>query len=130
MKNIKIVKIIITIFFLLGSAWISFLIFEREFATKVLAHTADSNNYENTLMILLIGTLFSTIGILCMGLMAMFTRYVFVKLIFVDEIREAAYLYYIGKRRKDKIIKEEQNIISNLKQENTDNLENLQVIIK
>lgn len=101
MKNIKVVKGIITVLFLLGSAWITFLVFEREFAQKALVHTADANSYENTLLILLIGTLFSTIGIFCMGMMSLFARFVFVKLVFVDEIREAAYLYYIDKRKKD-----------------------------
>jgi len=101
MKNIKTIKGIITTLFLLGSAWISFLVFEYEFSKKVLIHTADLNSTENLLLILLLGTVFSVLGILCMGVIALFTRFVFVKLVLADEIREAAYLYYIEKKNKN-----------------------------
>lgn len=107
MKSIKYIKIAITAFYLLVSYWVTCLIFEKEFAATAMKHSVDSH-YENTLMILLISTLFSAVGVFLLGLLSLFTHHVFTKLIYSNEIKYAAMLYLKDKRKKShkKLIKE------------------------
>lgn len=101
MKSVKYVKFAITAFYLIVSYWVTCLIFEKEFASTAIKHAVDSK-YENTLMILLISTTFSAIGVFLLGLLSMFTHYVFTKLIFADEIKYAALLYLKNRRKPTK----------------------------
>jgi len=99
MKNVKYTKYAIITFYLLASYWVTCLVFEKGFVEHGLQHTADGSHYENTLMIMLIATGFSAIGVFLLGLLSMFTYFIFVKLIFTDEIKEAAMLYLMRKRK-------------------------------
>lgn len=99
-ENMKIIKFLVTLFFLATSYWVTYLIFERNFMHAGMQYSADSWN-ENTLMILLTSTAFSAIGVLCLGVLSMFTHFVFIKLIYADEIKQAAYFYVKNKRRED-----------------------------
>jgi len=78
MKNLKIT---ITVFYLIVSFWVTYLIFQTHFVHDKMIYSID-NRYENTLMILLISTLLSMIGVFFLGLLALFTNFVFVKLLF------------------------------------------------
>lgn len=100
MKNVKYTKYAIITFYLLASYWVTCLVFEKGFAEHGLQHTADGSHYENTLMIMLIATGFSAIGVFLLGLLSMFTYWIFVKLIFADEIKEAAMLYLMRKHKQ------------------------------
>ncbi len=102
MKSVKIIKAIITGFYLIASCWITFLVFERNFVHAKMQFSPDSQ-YENTLMILLVATMFSAVGVFLMGLLSMFTHFVFIKLIFSDEIKRAAFLYLKRERTKLKV---------------------------
>lgn len=98
MKNVKYTKYAIITFYLLASYWVTCLVFEKGFAEHGIQHSADGSHYENTLMILLIATGFSAIGVFLLGLLSMFTYYIFVKLIFTDEIKEAALIHLMRNR--------------------------------
>ena len=104
MKSIKYIKFAITAFYLLVSYWVTCLIFEKEFAATTMKHAVDSQ-YENTLMILLVSTAFSAVGIFLLGLLSIFTHYVFTKLIFADEVKYAALLYLKNRRKNTPKVK-------------------------
>ena len=91
----KIVKYIITTFFLILSYFVTLLIF-----TKFLNGSPISvdNLNEDILLKLITGTLLSCVGIFFLGLLSIFTNFVFVKLIYNDEIKEAAYILIKEKR--------------------------------
>jgi hypothetical protein len=92
------IKFVITMFFLCISYWVIVLIFGREFAHVGIKYAAESWN-ENTLMILLIATGQSCVAVFCLGVLSMFVRFVFVKLVYAEEIKHAAY-YMIKNRKK------------------------------
>lgn len=98
-----IIKFIITAFFLCVSYWIVYLIFNRNFVHAGMQFSADNWN-ENTFMILLISTLLSIAGVFFVGILSMFVHFVFIKLIYADEIKSAA--YFIIKNRGNKVSKE------------------------
>lgn len=95
----KYIKFIIAIFFLIASFWLTGLIFEHGFATTDLKYAVNDTN-ENTLMILIISTLLSAIGIFFMGVLALFTYFVFVKLLYADEIKRGAFQLLKYRRNK------------------------------
>jgi hypothetical protein len=104
----KIVKYIITTFFLILSYFVTLLIFTKFLNGSTI--TVDNLN-EDILLKLITGTLLSCVGIFFLGLLSIFTNFVFVKLIYNDEIREAAYILIREKRtlindNKDTIIDE------------------------
>jgi len=81
------------------SYWVTCLVFQRNFKHAGMAFSADDWT-ENTLMILLTSTFISMAGVLCIGVLSMFTHFVFIKLIYADEIKQAAF-FYIKNRNKD-----------------------------
>lgn len=93
------IKFIITLFFITMSYWVTCLVFQRNFKHAGMAFSADDWT-ENTLMILLTSTFISMAGVLCIGVLSMFTHFVFIKLIYADEIKQAAF-FYIKNRNKD-----------------------------
>ncbi len=99
-KNIKFIKLSIATFYLLASFWVSYLIFSRGFIHKGMEFSVDSET-ENTFMILTVCTLLSGVCVLFLGLLSMFTNFVFVRLIYADEIKQGAF-FLINKKRKEK----------------------------
>jgi hypothetical protein len=95
----KIIKLIITLFFLTTSYWVTYLVFSRNFSHAGIMFSAEDWN-ENTFMILLTSTGLSAVGVLFLGILSMFTHFVFVKLIYADEIKQAA-IFYIKNRNKN-----------------------------
>ncbi len=91
----KIVKYIITTFFLILSYFVTLLIFTKFLNGSPI--TVDNLN-EDILLKLITGTLLSCVGIFFLGLLSIFTNFVFVKLIYNDEIKEAAYILMKEKR--------------------------------
>lgn len=100
----KTVKVVITCMFLVASYWVSYLVFQRHFSASGMNYAVE-NNTENTFMILLISTGLSAIGILCMGVLAIFTNFVFVKLTFTDEIKQTAYIMLKEKKKSPELKK-------------------------
>lgn len=101
----KTIKFIITLFFLLISYWITYLIFNRNFAQTSMEFAVDNQN-ENTLMILLVSTILSMVGIFLLGILSIFVHFVFIKLIYSNEIKQAAYFYIKNNRNKQYIDKD------------------------
>jgi hypothetical protein len=97
----KAIKFLITLFFLVASYWVVYLVFQRHFVSSGMSFAVE-NNTENTFMILIVSTALSVVGIFCMGLLSLFVNFVFVKLVFSDEIREAARHMLINKRKENK----------------------------
>jgi putative exporter of polyketide antibiotics len=100
----KYIKLSITTFFLFISFWLTTLIFGKQFSVNNLEYAID-NHTENTLMILIISTVLSAIGIFLLGLLALFIHYVFVKLTFHNEIRKDAFLLLKYRRNKQNKLK-------------------------
>ncbi len=96
----KVIKFIITLFFLVTSYWVTYLVFSRNFAHEGIKYSADNWN-ENTFMILLISTSLSAVGVFFLGILSMFTHFVFIKLIYSDEIKQAALFYLKNKKREN-----------------------------
>lgn len=94
----RIIKFFITLLFLATSYGLSYLIFSRNFAHMNMEFSAD-NWDENTFMIVITSTGLSMVGVLCMGLLSMFANFVFVRLVYVNEIKQAAY-FLVQKNRK------------------------------
>lgn len=94
----KFLKQIIASIFLIGSIWLSYLIFSRIYSYPGMEFSVDSN-LENHFMMLLIGTVLSMIGIFFSGLLALFSHFVFVKILFVDDIKSAAFNFLKSKRK-------------------------------
>ena len=94
----RIIKFFITLSFLATSYWLSYLIFSRNFAHMNMEFSAD-NWDENTFMIVITSTGLSMVGVLCMGLLSMFANFVFIRLVYVNEIKQAAY-FLVQKNRK------------------------------
>lgn len=108
------VKTIITVFFLLLSYFSIYLIFNRYFWTPGLTKSVDDHT-ENTFMLLLTCTGLSGVAILCSGIISMFTHFVFVKIAFSQEIKEAAYFLLKNKRKNGSKIDDLLNTIRNPK---------------
>src|SRR3972149_4196922 len=98
-RHMKIIKISITFFFLVSSYWVTYLIFSRNFAHAGISFAVD-NWTENTFMILLLSTSLSIAGIFFTGILSMFTHFIFVKLIYSDESKQAAFFYIKNRNRK------------------------------
>ena len=109
MYLMRIVKVIITCAFLISSYWVSYLVFQRHFSAIGMNYAVD-NNTENTFMILLVSTGLSAVGIFCMGLLAIFTNFVFVKLTFVDEIKQNAYMMLREKKKSPELREYQDNL--------------------
>lgn len=101
----KFIKFTITLFFLISSYWVSYLIFNRNFANAGISYSADDWN-ENTFMILLTSTCLSAIGILFLGILSVFTNFVFVRLIYAEEIKHAAVFYVKNRKKNNKALTE------------------------
>lgn len=86
----KLIKLLITVFFLLVSFWLSILIFKRNFTQHELEFAVD-NHIENNFMILIVSTILSAVGVFLLGLLSLFVNFVFVKLIYTDEINKQAF---------------------------------------
>lgn len=104
----KTIKVFITSFFLLSSYWITYLIFNRNFSHAGISFAVD-NWTENTFMILLISTTLSIVGVFFTGILSMFTHFIFIKLIFTEEIKQAAY-FYVKNRNKKELKEYKENI--------------------
>lgn len=96
----KTVKVVITLFFLLISYWVTYLIFGRNFSHAGISFAVD-NWTENTFMILLISTGLSIVGVFFTGILSMFTHFIFIRLIYADEIKQAAYFYVKNRNKKE-----------------------------
>ena len=108
----KILKLSITTFFLFASFWISILIFAKGFAHEGLQYSVDNAN-ENTFMVLLVCTLLSAINVFFMGCLSLFTHFVFVKLIYSNEIKQGAIFLLKQKRKKGQhIVQKEEEPLS------------------
>ena len=107
------IKFIITSFFLISSFWIAYLIFSRNFAISEISLAAEDWN-ENTFMILLTSTGLSAIGVLCMGILSMFVHFVFIKLIYADEVKQAAFFYVKNRKYDTTALKEYKNSIDTM----------------
>lgn len=92
-------KLAITGFFLSASFWVTYLIFMRGLAPTHLQMSVDSHT-EDRFMILLVCTLLSAVGVLFLGLLSLFTHFVFVRLVYSDDIKIAA-ISMIRNKRKD-----------------------------
>jgi hypothetical protein len=104
----KSLKFVILLFYMLASFWLTYLIFSYMFNVNDLALSADNSILESNFMVLLLGTVYSTIGISFMGVLALFTNFVFIKLLQHSEIKKTALEYLKRKRAKrDEIKKDE-----------------------
>lgn len=99
----KTFKQFILLFYMLGSFWIVYLIFNYHFNVDI-NYTADGNILENNFMLLLMSTIYSAFAILFMGVLALFTNFVFVKLLQSTEIKQSAIEYL---KRKRELIRDE-----------------------
>lgn len=72
-----------------------------------MALSADGNILESKFMILLLGTVYSAFGIGFMGVLALFTNFVFVKLLQHNEIKKTAY-EYLRRMRKKRLVKKQE----------------------
>lgn len=100
MKKIEInsrviIKAVITLFYLLSSIWSTYLIFSFMLTNNI-------NNVgqpvENIALVLLYSVGLSALTIFMLGLLSIFTHFVYVKLIYGNEIRNAAYVLLKNKR--------------------------------
>lgn len=98
-------KQIIALVFLTGSIWLGYLLFSNEFNKPVIVQDSIGTEYVlediviNTSTKLIKSTVFTGFGILFMGLLAIFTNFVFTKLLFTDDIKHNA-IKYLKKKRK------------------------------
>lgn len=98
-------KQIIALVFLTGSIWLGYLLFSNEFNKPVIVQDSIGTEYLledtviNTSTKLIKSTVFTGFGILFMGLLALFTNFVFTKLLFTDDIKHNA-IKYLKKKRK------------------------------
>lgn len=83
-----IIKIVITLFYLLSSIWVSQLIFSYMFDTAHLS--VDHSKVENVTLILIYSVGLSALGVFLLGILSLFTFYVYIKIIFGDEVKNAA----------------------------------------
>ena len=85
----KIIKFCITIFYLWLSFFITTMIFCKNFAHEGLKYSVDSWT-ENQFMVILNSTWMSLIAIFLLGICAVFINFMFVRIIYNHEIKEAA----------------------------------------
>lgn len=83
-----IIKIVITMFYLLASIWVSHLIFSYMFESGQF--TVDNSKVENVTLILIYSVGLSALGVFLLGILSLFTFYVYIKIIFGDEVKNAA----------------------------------------
>lgn len=104
----KFIKLLITLFYLSISFFITTLIFNKNFEHEGLKYSVDSWT-ENQFLIIINSTGMSIIAILALGVCAIFMNFIFVRIIYNNEIKEAALV--ILKTRKNNITKEQQEWI-------------------
>jgi len=109
----KIIKFIITLFFLISSYWVSYLIFSRNFLREGINYSADNWN-ENTFMILLTSTALSFVAIFFLGILSIFTNFVFIKMIYAEEIKQAAVFYVKNRKSDTKELREYRKSVHNI----------------
>lgn len=85
----KFIKFLVTIFYLCTSFFITIMIFNKNFAHDGLKYSVDSWT-ENQFMIVLNSTWMSLIAIFLLGICAIFMNFMFVRVIYNNEIKEAA----------------------------------------
>lgn len=98
----KFLKQIIAIVFLAGSIWLGYLVFQNEFSTATVVYDTQYELQDTsigTLTRLIRGTVFTGLGISFLGMLALFTNFVFVKLLFKEHIKTVA-LKYLKEKRK------------------------------
>lgn len=89
MKIINVVKYIIIIFFLLLCLFTIFNIFLLNFKHHNLKFSVDSWN-EEQILIILNSIWISMLAVLCIGILSVWINFIFIRIVFNDEIREAA----------------------------------------
>lgn len=98
----KIIKQIIAVTFLIASMWLGYLIFENEFNGCTVIYDTQYELHDSTIGTttkLIRGTIFTGMSIFFLGLLAMFSNFVFFRLLFKDDIKNNA-IYYLKDRRK------------------------------
>jgi hypothetical protein len=95
----KLIKYIIALFFLVNTFWTVYLIFSRLYSHPGMEFSVDSG-LENHFMMLIIGTTLSMVSVFLNGLLSLFTHWVFVKLLFIDDIKKSALEFLKRKRSK------------------------------
>lgn len=112
----KFLKQIIAVVFLTGSIWLGYLVFSNEFSKPVIVYELDyelEDTTVNTFTKLIRSTTFTGLGILFMGLLALFTNFVFTKLLFTDDIKHNAIKYLKKKRKQINKLSEKQELTEN-----------------
>lgn len=109
----RFLKQVIAIVFLFSSIWLGYLIFENEFSNPTVIYDTKYELEDSTIngfTKLIRGTVFSGVGILFMGLLALFSNFVFTKLLFKDDIKQTAIKHINEKRKKiHKLIKKDKD---------------------
>lgn len=96
----KFIKFLITIFYLCASFFITVMIFSKNFAHEGLKFSVDSWS-ENQFLIILNSTWMSVISVFLLGICSIFTNFVFVRIIYNNEIREAALTILKVRKKKN-----------------------------
>ena len=92
--NIKLTKTIITSFFLISLYWMAYLIFTQAHYKMLKL------NFPDKLEVIFLASIEFFITTLLMGLLSWFIHFVFVKLLYADDIKQFAILMIKDKRRK------------------------------
>ena len=101
MNPIKIIKLTITLFFLFSSYFISYCIFSKNFIHEGLVYSVDSWK-ENQFLIIINSTWMSMLAVLCLGILSVFINFVFVRLVYSNEIKESALILLKDKQNKSR----------------------------
>ncbi len=101
MNSIKIIKFTITLFFLFSTYFIIYCIFSKNFVHEGLVYSVDSWK-ENQFLIMINSTWMSMIAVICLGTLSIFTNFVFVRLVYSNEIKESALILLKEKQNKSK----------------------------
>lgn len=106
----KLIKGVIGLGWLMITILVIRLIFIRNFIHFDLQWSVD-NWTEESVLVILNSAWQAGLAILCCGLLAMFTNFMFIKLFFSKEIYETAYQILKQKRKTRHLIKQQQNWI-------------------
>lgn len=101
MNPIKIIKLTITLFFLFSSYFITYCIFTKNFMHEGLVYSVDSWK-ENQFLIIINSTWMSMLAVLCLGVLSVFINFVFVRLVYSNEIKESALILLKDKQNKSR----------------------------
>lgn len=98
MINFKPIKLVITLFFLFISCFVIFNIFKLNYNHYNLKFSVDSWN-EEQILIILHSTWMSMIAVLSLGILSIWLNFIFFKISYNQEIKEAA-LFLLKLRTK------------------------------